>query len=363
MTLVERFGRVREVVPGLARDRRVQVLAAVVVVMALLAGFMWTRAQLPEDAVARVDGTVVTTAELRREVATLRALYGVQVPTDDADAFWRAAAQALVVSRVLDQAAADDGVVVDERKVEESLASYLAALYGGAADTQDRFVRALATARTSRRAVLDEIRRRLLVAELNDRATATADAPSDTEVEAQFVARGCTLEVEERRRLRNIVVASETAAEEIAEDLSDGASFADLARTRGEGESDQDVEGELGTVSRGQLESAYGAAAFAAKKGATFGPVRTESGWNVGQVVGIEPARTADRADVLAALREQLLLEERSDLWGDWLRTTLRDADVTYADTYAPDDPDALPPSLVDPAGEGRCSPLAEGPR
>ena len=72
------------------------------------------------------------------------------------------------------------------------------------------------------------------------------------------------------------------------------------------------------------------------------------------QVVDAEPARFAR---VRAALRETLVAEKSLEAWRDWLTGVIADHDVTYADDYRPDDPDAVPdvdqPQLTDQSAPG----------
>ncbi|RYJ07411.1 MAG: parvulin peptidyl-prolyl isomerase [Actinomycetales bacterium] len=347
----------------LARQRSTQLVAGSVALVLLVVFVVWRSERLPTEAALVVDGSVVTQADLRRDVATLRAMYGVEPPRGEAklDTFWRDAAQATAVSRVLDQAAEAEGVTVSPRKVDEALASYVQALYQGADDTQKQFTQALATAGTSKRAVEEEIRRRLVVAALTSRVTAQAPAPTDAEVADAFAARQCTLDVPERRRLRNIVVATRAEARTIRSDLDDGARFVDLARTRSADATTSESGGDLGTVARGQLESAYGKAAFDRPPGAVFGPVETSAGWNVGQVVAVDAPSKASYGTVRDALAQQLLLERQSALWKGWLQRRVASADVRYADRYEPDHPERLPAGVASWAEgqQDRCSPDA----
>lgn len=350
-------------IESLVRRRSTQAIALALVVATVAVLVVWRTQRLPGDAALEVGGHVVTQADLRRDVSSLKAMYGVEPPRGAAklDDFWRDAAQATAVSQVLDQAAESQGVTVSQRTVEKALASYLQALYQGAADTQARFTQALATAGTSRRAVEGEIRRRLVVDQLTTRVTARATAPTDAEVAAAFTARQCTLDVPERRHLRNVVVSTQAEARSIRSDLDDGARFVDLARTRSADTTTREAGGDLGTVARSQLEPGYAKVAFAAASGRVYGPVETEAGWNVGQVVSITKGQKTQYATVRDALAQQLLLERRSAVWKSWLKAQLDRADVRYAGEYQPSDPDRLPAGIASwaEAQEGRCAPSA----
>jgi peptidyl-prolyl cis-trans isomerase C len=106
--------------------------------------------------------------------------------------------------------------------------------------------------------------------------------------------------------------------------------------------------GDLGTVSQAQLDPAFGAAAFAAAKGATFGPVTTKNGWHVGLVVDIIPGHPATLAEVHDSLRDSLLAEGRLAEWRTYLAGRIRAAPACYAPDVRPADPKA-PPSDITP--------------
>lgn len=332
-------------------------IAGVLVVGAAVGGWVWHASRLPGDAAMEVGSTVVTKAELRRDVATLRAMYGIEPPqgADKLDTFWRDAAKASAVTRILDAAAARLDVVIPGRKVDEALASYVTTLYQGAADAQQQFVAALANAGTSQPAVKEEIRRRLTVDALTDKVVQSVATPTPDAVATAFEARKCSLEVPETRRLRNIVVATRDEARSIRREVRPGASFVAVAKLKSADGSSRNTGGDLGTVAASQLDAAYGKAAFAARSGTVFGPVRTSSGWNVGQVVKVVPGRTATLAEVARALQQQLLLEQQSRVWQTWLGTQIKQADVRYADAYRPKDPDAVP------AGIGKWADTQQG--
>lgn len=336
-------------------------VACVLVVGAAAGAFVWQRSKLPGDAAMRVDGTVVTKADLRKDVATLRAMYGVEPPQgkEDLEKFYRDSAQASAVSMILDDAAKREGIKIADAQVDQSLAAYVAALYEGVADPQKEFVAALSNAGTSERAVKDEIRRRLTVDALTNKIVAGAEMPTADEVATAFEQRSCTLTVPETREIRNIVVATKDDGTAIVRELRGGASFAAVAKLKSADTSTSSTGGNLGSVAQNQLESAYGQAAFKAKANQVFGPVRTQSGWNIGQVTKITAGRTATLEEVAKALQQQLLVEKQSRVWQDWLKKQIKDADVTYADDYRPKDPNAVPEGIGKWADSqtGACSP------
>ncbi len=349
----------------LARRRSVQAGLAAVVVVAVVAGILISRSGLPAGAAFEVNGTAVTETDLRQDVATLRALYGVEAPAAGAarNRFWRDSAQAVAVSRVLDDAAERQGIRIAQSQVDRGLAAYVSSLYDGAADGQERFLKAIGNAGTSRTAVEIEVRRRLTVDRLLARVTDRGGQPTMPELKAAFAHRRCTLGQPETRRISNIVVASRADADAVLADLADGSPFAEVARARTGDQATRDVGGDLGNVAAAQLEVAYAKVAFSANPDEVFGPIQTASGWNVGVVQSVTPAHTLTFDDVAAGLAEQMASERRSALWRSWLRTTIDQANIRYADKYRPKNPDALPDGIATWAKtrEGTCGTKAGG--
>ncbi len=357
--LGEAFGAVARL-PGKARDgfaasgrrTKVAISAGLIVVLALaIGGVTWWRVEaLPEDAAFRLADRVVMTDELDHHVDTLRALYGVNPPTepDKLDAFRRDAAKSYAVAIVLDDAARDEGVVVADKAANDTLSRFVAQQLGEGPQARQKFVEALGNSGTSEQAVLGEVKRQMTVAQLMDKITGPITV-SDDEVKRAFDERRDQLGTPEKRQLSNIVVAGRPAAEQAAGRIRAGEPFANVARAVSQDQSTRDKGGDLGPVAAAQLEPAYGQAAFAAAPGTVFGPVQTQHGWNVGLAGATTPRVPATFEGIKDPLKAKLELEKATTAWRDWIAARIKDADVEYADNYRPVDPDA-PPGVADPA-------------
>jgi peptidyl-prolyl cis-trans isomerase C len=96
-------------------------------------------------------------------------------------------------------------------------------------------------------------------------------------------------------------------------------------------------------VQASDLDSGYAKVAFAAASGQPFGPIKTQYGWNIGEVVKIVPASPAVYSAVKSSLHDQMVLARELDIWRNWLGGEIRNAHVRYAPTYQPADPNAAP--------------------
>lgn len=361
--IAERLRTTYEQRPGLIaprpRRRRWRILLAAglaLLVAASITSFVWLRATvLPADAAFRVGDHVVSVDDLNHENDTMRALYGVQPPTDPArlDQFHRDSAKAYAVAIILDDAARDAHIVIPDKTAQDVLNKFVSDQLGDGPDAQAGFVNALGQAGTTQAAVLNEIKRQLAVRQLMDQKT-PAPQISEDQIRQAFTQRQVSLGTPEQRHLMNIVVADKAGADNVISQLQQGHAFADVAKTTSLDQSTRDSGGDLGQVAAAQLDPNYAEAAFAAPLNGTFGPVQTQAGWDVGQVTQITPAVPATYDKVHDQLRDQLALERTTQDWREWLGAQIWAADVVYADDYRPADPTAAPEPTT--AGSGAAS-------
>lgn len=301
-------------------------------------------AWLPDGVAFRYGDHDVPIEELDRHVQMLRALYGVQAPHGKRlDRFRRDVAKSYAVSLILDDAAADHDIQVADKQARDTLTRFVGERLGAGPDAYSRFIATLADSGTSERVVLEELKRRLAMTRLFDTVTRDVGEPSDQDVRAAFDARQDHLATPERRRISNIVVQTKDDAAQVLRELEGGASFADVAARSSLDGSTRDKGGDLGTLSRDELEPDFADAAFAADAGEPFGPVRTQHGWNVGKVARVVPGAPARFDAIKDELRQELASERALTEWRAWLRAAIADADVRYADDYRPADPAAPP--------------------
>ncbi len=326
-------------------SRRLVCILGIAALVASVAGTAWWLQRpetLPDGVAARVGEHQITQSALEERVQVMKALYGLQQPSggEELDRFWRDAAKSAVVASLIDDAAADRGIEIADKAADGMLAKLIRQGYpeGG----RDAFVQALGTMGATQDQVVEELVDQAKVARLFDSVTAEVEV-TDADVEAAFEERREALAVPERRVIRNIVVASRAQATAVMRELHGGASFPAVARRSSIDASTSERGGLLGTATSDQLDGAYGDAAFAAAPGQAFGPVRTETGWHVGVVERVLPSEPATFAQVSDELRQTLLTERSIEVWRGWLKKTLEDADVIYADRYRPADPTGVP--------------------
>ncbi|MHC8503073.1 parvulin peptidyl-prolyl isomerase [Pseudonocardia bannensis] len=337
----------RDHLRGLGRPTgRRALLVAAAASLAVLAGgagaaIAWTGG-LPEDAALKVGDRLLTERELEKRTETLRALYGIQPPSDESglDRFRRDVAASIAMSIVLDQAARRQGVVTSDEAARDILTRFIEQQFpdGG----REGFIRALGTFGASERDVLDEIKLQSAVGTLFEQVTKEVSV-TDGDVRTAYEQRRNELVNPERRGLRNIVVSSRAEADQVAELVRGGRDFATVARQHSLDGSTRNAGGDLGLVTAGMLEKPYADRAFSVGPGEVFGPVETRNGWNVGQVAEVVPAEPLSFEAAQGPLRQELLTESASRIWRPWVEEQIRNAGVEYAPRYLPANPEAVP--------------------
>ncbi len=129
---------------------------------------------------------------------------------------------------------------------------------------------------------------------------------------------------QEQVNARHILVADEAAAQAILGQLQSGMAWEVLAAELSLDTSNKDKGGDLGWFGRGAMVQPFEDAAFAAAVGETVGPVKTEFGWHVIQVLGHE-MRPLDDASYQSA---------RANALGMWLADVRTGEGVVIPDNW-----------------------------
>lgn len=358
-----------EAIPPRPRSRRLVLTSAVVflvvVTLVVVGGLLWqrsddsdSRASLGPDIALRVDDIAVTEEQLAQRVQVLKVLYGLTVPTDQAelDVFRRETARSLAASIVIDQAARAQGLAVSVDDVDSALARYIRSRYTG--DQQAAFEQELADNGITEQDVRDEISRQLNGQQLFLKVTAGINV-TNSQARAAYKADPSSWALPEQRQLRYIAVPDRASANRILAALRRGGDFAAIARRQSADASTRDNGGSLGLVTADQLDPTFATPAFRAARGSLFGPVETGQGWYVGQVQRIVPARstyTALRSSIIDGLSSKQALS----VWNDYVATATSQATITYAADFKPD-AEASPSADVPTTAPGDVSSPAPG--
>ncbi len=162
-----------------------------------------------------------------------------------------------------------------------------------------------------------------IVSRLVDRVTATVTVDPRA-IRAYYVRNGDRYRRREARRVRHILLADEATAHEVVDQLADGGAFGALAEQSSVDAGSRTMGGDLGDVHRGELTGALEDAIFSAEVGVVLGPIRTEHGWHVARVEAVTPASPVPYREARPAIEADLLVAERSRVFGAWLEERRR---------------------------------------
>jgi peptidyl-prolyl cis-trans isomerase C len=305
-----------------------------------------------KDNALKIEGTTVSAAEYSRRIELLRALYDVRPPTEGPQlaAFRGDAAKGMAVAVLVAHDVEKRNLQAADKTVRDGLDRFIAQRYPEGGRTQ--FIQALGNYGISEDDVLAEFRRLLETRGLFQAVTADVTVSED-DITKAFEQRKDQLAVPDRRHLRHLVVKTEDEAKSALARINGPETFDAVVKSVSLDTSTKDQGGDLGTVSRSQLDAAFGTAAFEAAKGATFGPVQTKNGWHVGLVEEITPGHAVTPAEVHDALRDTLVAENRLTKWRGYLADRVKNADACYAKGNRPADPKSAPsdvtPSTLNP--------------
>jgi parvulin-like peptidyl-prolyl isomerase len=146
--------------------------------------------------------------------------------------------------------------------------------------------------------------------------------------------KGISAPTQEQVWARHILVEDLESAEDLLEQLNDGGDFGDLAREFSTGPSGVNG-GDLGWFGRGQMVTEFEEAAFSGEVGEIVGPVQTNFGFHLIQIVGKEEF-PADETTI-----DTLVYTALSDL----LNAYKEEADIVFAENWidrTPNEPDII---------------------
>jgi peptidyl-prolyl cis-trans isomerase C len=317
-------------------------LSLVLLACSGLASFLSRDTGLPEGSALRASGVTVSAERLDARVKVLSALYGVQKPESGSqlDKFNRDAAKSMAITLLMDKEAKRRGIVIADRAAETELTKFLEQSLSG---DRAAFVNFLADKGISEGDVLTEIKRNLATRRLYDEVVKGTPVATEAEARATYDQKTSSFVTAEARHLRNIVVRTKEDGAAVLTRLQHGASFSEVALDESLDSATRKKGGDLGTVTAQELEQGFATVAFAAQENTYFGPVETQYGWNVGHVDSIVPGHQLAFDQVKEQLIASLSLKKKQDVWRKWLADVVKSADVEYAPSYLPENPDAVP--------------------
>jgi foldase protein PrsA len=254
---------------------------------------------------ATVNGAtiLVTQVEERFESAKAQPQVAQQLEGDTEGAF-QSQIQAqiltqLVLSELLDQWAADLEIEATDADIEEERKKLIEQLGG-----QKAFDKAVEESGLSEEEVTDQIRQQVLQNRIAEKVA--EDVEVSEEDLQKFYDDNAETRFGPKATARHILVKEKAKAEDILDQLRKGGDFAQLAQKYSTDPGSAEQGGELPEFGRGQMVAPFDKAVFGAKAGDLLGPVKTDFGYHIIEVLQISQGQSLDevREEITAELSE-----------------------------------------------------------
>jgi foldase protein PrsA len=195
--------------------------------------------------------------------------------------------QFLIRATWLDREAADQKVKVSNADAQKSIDGIKKQQFPKPED-YDKFLRAAGLTNAD---VLFQQRTSLLEQKITQKITKGTDKVTDAQIAAYYNKNKSRFATPERRDLRIVLTKDKAQAARAKAALDSGQSWKSVAKKYSIDTATKNKGGKLPGQAQGQQEKALDTAVFAAKKGKTTGPVKTQFGWYVFDVTKINPAK------------------------------------------------------------------------
>lgn len=256
------------------------------------------------DVLAVVNGEAVTKADVYEAMWNQ---LGPQVVED------------LVTQRLIEQEASRRGVSVDRDAVDARIAE-LAEERGGTEALEFE----LALSGLTMDALRDLLRRNLLI----ERLLESQITITDDEIREYYDENPDEFTEPEQVHARHILVEERELAEDLIRQLQDGADFAELAEEHSTDPGSAADGGDLGWFARGRMVEPFEEAAFGAEPGSVVGPVQTQFGFHVIEVLDRRAERTVSLDEARDRIRDRLFYQALEAQVGPWLQSLRESAQI-----------------------------------
>ena len=329
-------------------------LAALVAALAVIAsacGGGGGGGDVPESAVAVVDGTEIARTELEELMGQAKKASELQnqefpnVGTPEYRDYQTQYLAYLVQRTAFEHEAEKRGIEVTEKEVDKEFASFVKTRYDG---DRAKFDKALKEQGFTLEGFRKTLYTSALTQKLYDAVTKDVEV-LPTEIVQYYQTNQQTYSTPESRDVRHILVAekngeevdfakSKTEADRLYAELQDGGDFAALAKENSDDQGSATNGGKL-TISRGQTVPEFDKTAFDLKEGVVSQPVKTTYGYHLIEALSpVRKANTTPLDKVRGTIRVQLLQEKRQTFMAEWAETLFKDYEgkVSYATGFEP---------------------------
>jgi parvulin-like peptidyl-prolyl isomerase len=277
--------------------------------------------EVPADAVAMVAGTPILRSDYERLFNQAEAAYadqGNEFPKAGTPEY--AQLQKQTVDYLIQQAEFSKeaevlGIQVSSGDVEKRLGELKDQFFDG---DDAKYQEEIAKQGYTDADVHDQIRAQLVSERIFDNVTKGATV-TDAEVQTYYDENKDQFTTPESREVAHILVDTKKLADDIYQQLQDGADFAALAKEHSTDTASAQDGGKL-TDERGSFVPEFEEVAFALETGEVGKPVESQFGWHVIKALAdTQPETTTPFAEAKQSIEDQLLQDKRNKLMEDWV--------------------------------------------
>jgi len=327
-------------------------LVAVAASFALVAAACGGSEDVPDGAVATVDGTVIAKSELDELMTVARKSYesrDQEFPKAGTPEYQSVQTQyvAFLVQREQFRKEAEDrGIEVTDADVDAELEQLVKDRFDGDRKKLDEAIEEQGfSLETFRETALEAS---VLSDKLFEAVTKDVEV-TDADILLYYTQNQTQYSTPESRDVRHILIAekkgddvdfaaSKAEADRVYAALRDGADFAALAKAESDDPGSKDQGGKL-TIRRGETVPPFDKTAFGLERGELSRPVKTTFGYHVIEALtAVRPATTRKLEEVEDEIRQQLLQQRKNEAMTKWVEDLGKryDGKVTYAVGFEP---------------------------
>ena len=275
-------------------------LALPVALTAILAGCSDSNS----DYVAKVDGEKILQTELDE---ALRDQYGAAV------------LDTLITNKIVELEAEKQNIMVTDEDIQAEY-DELVESYGG-----EDAIKAVYEANGLTEAA---VKKNIRTYQLTKNVIAASLDITDEEIEQYFEDNKDLYGQEEQVVASHILLEDEETAKEVLAKVKAGEDFAELAKEYSTDTATKEDGGDLGYISRNEMDEAFEEAAFALEKGAVSEIIETDDGYHIIKVTNKVPAEEAVFNEVKEEAYADLLESRVSEEYATWVAEKQEEYDI-----------------------------------
>jgi parvulin-like peptidyl-prolyl isomerase len=313
--------------------RLLAVLAVAIAAAALAAGCGSSSPSVGADDVAVVGDQAISKDQFDRLMEQAKKNYEANkqawpdTGTPQYVALRKQAMQFLVQRAEFEQKAKDLGIKVTDADVDKQLATIKSQYFGkgGKCDStcEKKFQAEMKKQNLSIDQVRDDVRASVIQNKIYEKVTADVSV-SEKDVTDYYNKNKAQYVQPESRDVRHILVKKKALADQIYQQLLNGASFAALAKKYSTDPSSKNSGGKL-SISKGRQVPEFDKVAFKLKTHEIGKPVKTTYGWHVIQALTpVKPKSVTKLSEVKTAIRQQLIGQKKQDEMRKWVDDTAK---------------------------------------